>query len=1383
MSGTTEYAGVGTASLSASVSAVDGDEPYPIHGIALGSGDITLGQSGIRKYWPAATLKEAVDSLEGKPLVKDHINNSDGHVGTVTKAWFDPGVGVRYEAEIAPHYEQLARDVAAGIKDVSPRIKHPPESVLENYDDATLEVHNARFSNLSIVNDGASPSNTANFGAADSFSPDHAVAMSAFEDGEMATATLERGYDPEMLAKDVSDGNMVQWETDSSSGYGEVTDVSGSMLTIDVYEEGDDGWASSGEEETLPMGAVEMWLPSESDMAEMGASNTLHPTTGGRIGHYGDSVRSIDEPANVSESPVELSDNAHLQALSELADDPMVSRPEGGERRATFFTPLPEDATEDGVMEAVSIAEDELGKDISVSVGDEGVFVEPIPDTGVGITEFMHPHLDIIESAFDNTTDIRQKSTTFIGGDAEGHSIQPCFMMDDRLPDSALDEISRLYEFVAGVTTNAYYNENRLYLDTRQNELAHANLDVAEILVRRTADDADIGIQSHSFKILEETAAELGRSNVEQYDVEADQWVQWYPSETTEKHGYATSVSDDEVTIEVWTQLSDGTWKTNGDTVTKSMDDVEGWGNYPSDDAIITEMMMRPTSYGEGDIVEWESSPYKVGRVVHIDEENHVVMVEVHKRMDGELVTTGYTDTASYTDVRPVETDEKMASDDRKAEGDGRSGSDTNDSGSADSSPADIDFSDQVTTGLENKVEKHNDKHDADSKRVTLRKLKAVYRRGAGAYSSSHRKGMSRNQWSMARVNAFLYLVRNGNPENDAYTQDNDLLPDGHPRATSESSENAVSEGDGAVALLGPYDQSWTDTSESLMVDGDELDSVYADWNDAVTMSASELRRWAANPCSKEASLDPKAVLERNLSLLETNKTDWTDEHLADAKRTISFISRMSASENEPESPMDGVHGCPSRWGISLLNWAHNPFPMIPDKPEDGDLADKPGYENLAVSYSDTPSGKSDEETVSRMESDQYATKEAAQNRADDLGCDGFHEHESGGETIYMPCGSMQAYQSAASDSYAAITKVADDGATTPCCGAEELASTVEQDSLSVTFEGTKMGDLDETALPSEGFEPHYIFPSDIKSDSSYPVVDADGQLRRGNVDAAWQLRGQGDYDVSQETLEAFLMQLNEEFDSPPIDMEDAEEMGARSSLTVATIASDRPSRSAQTTATISTMNEITYDGADKETIASLSDPVVVERADLESVRDEADRADNVEEELSELRAELGAFSDAQDILSEIDEATVEELAEADEPVVIEAGEFETQEKVVEQAAGIYAEELANHSPFSAEELSDRWDPAELRDKVEDHDEAELSASIETEEPAPSGGSASTEELSGVDEDSRTAEMEESAARSFVAEELEKFGWDKQAEKVREGDIPVDAFDIAIEAE
>ena len=65
--------------------------------------------------------------------------------------------------------------------------------------------------------------------------------------------------------------------------------------------------------------------------------------------------------------------------------------------------------------------------------------------------------------------------------------------------------------------------------------------------------------------------------------------------------------------------------------------------------------------------------------------------------------------------------------------------------------------------------------------------LKAVYRRGAGAYSTSHRPGKTRDQWAMARVNAFLKLLKSGKPANSAYKQDNDLLPASHPKSTKSS--------------------------------------------------------------------------------------------------------------------------------------------------------------------------------------------------------------------------------------------------------------------------------------------------------------------------------------------------------------------------------------------------------------------------------------------------------------------------------------------------------------------------------------------------------------------------------------------------------------------
>lgn len=123
-------------------------------------------------------------------------------------------------------------------------------------------------------------------------------------------------------------------------------------------------------------------------------------------------------------------------------------------------------------------------------------------------------------------------------------------------------------------------------------------------------------------------------------------------------------------------------------------------------------------------------------------------------------------------------------------------GSDTNKEGSASGAGGDVEFTEAVETGLRNKVKEHNEDMDKADKpsytRTTLGQLKAVYRRGSGAYSTSHRPGISRAAWSMARVNAFLYLLRNGRPENPSYITDFDLLPEGHPKSTRSLDERAI---------------------------------------------------------------------------------------------------------------------------------------------------------------------------------------------------------------------------------------------------------------------------------------------------------------------------------------------------------------------------------------------------------------------------------------------------------------------------------------------------------------------------------------------------------------------------------------------------------------
>lgn len=129
-----------------------------------------------------------------------------------------------------------------------------------------------------------------------------------------------------------------------------------------------------------------------------------------------------------------------------------------------------------------------------------------------------------------------------------------------------------------------------------------------------------------------------------------------------------------------------------------------------------------------------------------------------------------------------------------------RKGSSKNKPGSAGSkSDKAIEFSKKVIEALQNKVKEHNSKN---KKKVTLGQLKKVFRRGAGAFSSSHRPGQSRTSWALARVNMFLKMVRGGKVK-DAYKKaDSDIA-----RAKTEIT---------VEAMLEPSDEDFNQADEDI---------------------------------------------------------------------------------------------------------------------------------------------------------------------------------------------------------------------------------------------------------------------------------------------------------------------------------------------------------------------------------------------------------------------------------------------------------------------------------------------------------------------------------------------------------------------------------------
>jgi len=188
--------------------------------------------------------------------------------------------------------------------------------------------------------------------------------------------------------------------------------------------------------------------------------------------------------------------------------------------------------------------------------------------------------------------------------------------------------------------------------------------------------------------------------------------------------------------------------------------------------------------YEDSEVEEWDVSEAKPGLWENIRKK---------KEREGK----NYKPAKTEKEGRPSQEELKKAQSDKPAKNDPRrtpapkkdqkKGSKKNKPDSAKDQKGKITFSKEVTAQLQSKVKEHNAK--GKGSKATLGMLKAVYRRGAGAYSTSHAPKMSRHGWAIARVNAFLQLLRTGKPSNPKYTTDNDLLPKSHPRKSKAAYE------------------------------------------------------------------------------------------------------------------------------------------------------------------------------------------------------------------------------------------------------------------------------------------------------------------------------------------------------------------------------------------------------------------------------------------------------------------------------------------------------------------------------------------------------------------------------------------------------------------
>ena len=138
-----------------------------------------------------------------------------------------------------------------------------------------------------------------------------------------------------------------------------------------------------------------------------------------------------------------------------------------------------------------------------------------------------------------------------------------------------------------------------------------------------------------------------------------------------------------------------------------------------------------------------------------------------------------------------------------------------------------IVLSDTIIKLIEQKAKAHNESNP--NKKVTANALKAVLRRGMGAYSVTHRpnisggKPNSRTAWGLARVNAFLFKAQHGYSKSGKYKQDDDLL--------DELKIKHKSYEDGGELLLAPNGKPSNLTPKQYkLVRTPEFKKFFGDW-------------------------------------------------------------------------------------------------------------------------------------------------------------------------------------------------------------------------------------------------------------------------------------------------------------------------------------------------------------------------------------------------------------------------------------------------------------------------------------------------------------------------------------------------------------------------
>lgn len=822
-----------------------------------------------------------------------------------------------------------------------------------------------------------------------------------------------------------------------------------------------------------------------------------------------------------------------------------------------------------------------------------------------------------------------------------------------------------------------------------------------------------------------------------------------------------------------------------------------------------------PPEFEEGDMVQWQVAPSMKGRIVHAPKNQDIVMVEIMQEKDGEMTDTGFTVTAGYSDLKPLEEDEESDDSDDADTPDNADEEDSEESEQSVEENAAVDRGQFVKWrdhdnnwrhGQIIEIEQEGQQMVATLRRFTESgdKLGETERKpiqgldkwdsppenesdSATAESISEDSDDSPDSGATVNdlINVLASVVENANTSKDTPTEDAE--PDHEPMGSMENMFNRFMEDGGSPDSTLADFIDWLNQQDELAREGEGEDNILTDTEAIRTL--------------KENDAAYMAFVYQDDDIGTTLPADELEKRYDDYPEAASENAQMALdAREETGNPND----CGTDVGWKRANQLAN---------GEGLTREQVGKMS-AFNRHRSNSEKSDEEGKADcgwMMWKAWGGDEGvdwAQDKLDEI------EEENAAE--------LQDYD---------FHEVEWDGTT------EEDWSTPNLEDFPQMDGNSDWEDLSDSDKESIGM--HFLisksgFPAEEFGDMKLPVVEPNGDL---NVNALAAVKGgrgtsavEGLSDDMGEQIDEYVNSLaNEEFDRNWGMSEEENESDVEVPEDHRFSSEEDAKAFAEKMDGLTGVHQMEFDGEtmwvpgasheeyvdvvasasghmdkeeeDEEEMAQYiqvhSEPTqsktvggvrVLPGDDLRQVHNGASAADSltqhtsdtmneqIEEKLGELddpvaveAEELSQLQDKADrleelsdniealterteILDDVERDAVEELRDGDDPVVVESARYEELQSEAEQVKGVYAAQLSEHyDAFDSDELSDKFSIEELREKYEDQF-GSIEELADSTEAEPQSQDPSEEELEeGSDEGESEEELGDEVAQKQEA--------------------------------